>query len=67
MTTQIPLWIIPAFPLLGAILLGAVALARVKSEQPAPEIYIGLLAVIFPLLSFVATVMFVLDMPHNGV
>jgi len=67
MTSQIPLWIIPFFPLIGALLLGAITLAQTKSEQPVPEAYIGALAVSFPLLSFVATVMFALDMPQDGV
>jgi NADH-quinone oxidoreductase subunit L len=67
MTTQIPLWIIPFFPLLGALTLGAIALVRVKSEQPAPEAYIGALSVLFPLCSFVATVIFADDMPRGAV
>jgi len=67
MTTQIPLWIIPFFPLLGALTLGAIALVRIKSEQAAPEAYIGALAVLFPLCSFVATVVFAADMPRNTV
>jgi NADH-quinone oxidoreductase subunit L len=67
MTTQVPLWIIPFFPLLGALTLGAIALVRVKSEQAAPEGYIGALAVLFPLCSFVATVILASDMPRNAV
>ncbi|MDR2555554.1 MAG: NADH-quinone oxidoreductase subunit L [Fibromonadaceae bacterium] len=66
MTSQIPLWIIPFFPLIGALLLGAITLAQAKSEQPVPEAYIGALAVSFPLFSFVATVMFALGMPEDG-
>jgi NADH-quinone oxidoreductase subunit L len=67
MTTQVPLWIIPFFPLLGALTLGAITLARVKSEQATPEAYIGALAVLFPLCSFVATAIFATDMPRNAV
>jgi len=67
MTTQIPLWIIPFFPLLGALTLGAIALVCVKSEQPVPEAYIGALAVLFPLCSFVATVVFAADMPQGAI
>ncbi|MCL2101398.1 MAG: NADH-quinone oxidoreductase subunit L, partial [Fibromonadales bacterium] len=67
MTSQIPLWIIPFFPLLGALILGAIALARSKSEQPAPEAYIGAVAVFFPLMAFVATAMFAIDMPKDGI
>jgi len=67
MTSQIPLWIIPFFPLIGALLLGVITLVQTKSEQPVPEAYIGALAVSLPLLSFVATVMFALDMPRDGV
>jgi NADH-quinone oxidoreductase subunit L len=67
MTSQIPLWIIPFFPLIGALLLGAITLAQTKSERPIPEAYIGALAVSLPLLSFVATVMFALDMPGDSV
>jgi NADH-quinone oxidoreductase subunit L len=67
MTSQIPLWIIPFFPLIGALLLGVITLVQTKSEQPIPEAYIGALAVSLPLLSFVATVMLALDMPRDGV
>jgi len=67
MISQIPLWIIPFFPLIGALLLGVITLVQIKSEQPIPEVYIGALAVSLPLLSFVATVMFALDMPGDGV
>jgi NADH-quinone oxidoreductase subunit L len=67
MTSQIPLWIIPFSPLIGSLLLGAITLAQTKDELPIPEAYIGALAVSFPLFSFVATVMFALDMPHDGV
>jgi NADH-quinone oxidoreductase subunit L len=67
MTSQIPLWIIPFFPLLGALTLGAIALVRVKSEQPAPDAYIGALSVLFPFCSFIATVIFAIDMPSDGV
>jgi len=67
MTTQIPLWIIPFFPLLGALTLGAIALVRVKSEQAAPEAYIGALAVLFPLCAFVATVIFASGMPRGAI
>jgi len=67
MTTQIPLWIIPFFPLLGALTLGAIALVRIKSEQAVPEAYIGALAVLFPLCAFVATVIFATDMPLGAV
>jgi len=67
MTTQIPLWIIPFFPLMGALILGAIALVRIKSEQAVPEAYIGALAVLFPLCSFVATVIFATDMPQSAV
>ena len=45
--------------------LGAIALARTNSSQPAPEGYIGALAVFFPFLSFIATVIFAADMPEN--
>ncbi|MDR0517067.1 MAG: NADH-quinone oxidoreductase subunit L [Fibromonadaceae bacterium] len=67
MISQIPLWIIPIFPLMGAALLGAIALARAKSEQPVPEAYVGALSVLFPLCSFIATAMFALGMPNEGV
>jgi len=67
MTSQIPLWVIPFFPLIGALLLGAITLAQTKSEQPVPEAYIGALAVCLPFLSFVATALLALDMPGDGV
>jgi len=49
------------------MLLGAITLARAKSEQPVPEAYTGALSVFFPLSSFIATLMLAIDMPHNGV
>jgi len=52
---------------MGALTLGAIALVRTESEQPAPEAYIGALAVFFPLLSFVTTVIFALDMPSGEI
>jgi NADH-quinone oxidoreductase subunit L len=67
MNSQIPLWIIPAFPLLGAVLLGVISLVRAKSELPVPEAYAGALSVLFPLCSFAAVAMFAIGMPNNGV
>ena len=67
MTSQIPLWIIPFFPLLGALLLGVMALFSAKKSQAAPEGYIGLLSVLFPLCSFIATVMFAVGMQEDAV
>jgi len=67
MTTQIPLWVIPFFPLLGALVLGVIALAHTKSEQLVPEGYIGALAVSLPFLSFFATVVLAIDMPRDGI
>jgi NADH-quinone oxidoreductase subunit L len=67
MTSQIPLWIIPFFPLIGTLLLGVVTLAQTKGEQSVLEAYMGALAVFFPFLSFIATVMFAIDMPSDGV
>jgi len=52
---------------LGALTLGAIALVRVKSEQAAPEAYIGALAVLFPLCSFVATVIFASGMLRGAI
>jgi len=47
--------------------LGAIALMRTKSNQPAPEGYIGALAVFFPFLSFIATVVLAVDRPGDMV
>jgi len=45
--------------------LGAIALARTDSNQPMPEGYIGALAVFFPFLSFISTVIFAIEMPDH--
>ncbi|NLO24392.1 MAG: NADH-quinone oxidoreductase subunit L [Fibrobacter sp.] len=51
---MIPLWLIPLFPLLGAIILGIISLASSDSQKGAPEFLLGFIGLLFPLLSFMA-------------
>ncbi len=62
----IPLWLIPLFPLLGAIVLGVISLVSSSSEEGAPEGITGSLAVLFPFLSFISTVALAWNMPAEG-
>ena len=51
--TNLPLWIIPLFPLLGTILLGAIAVISSGSKKGPSEGFVGALSVLFPVISFV--------------
>ncbi len=50
------LWLIPALPLLGAIINGGLALGSAKSANGPARGFVAFLAVLFPTLAFVLTV-----------
>ncbi len=66
MNATFPLWILPALPLAGAVVLGLVALASAKSQRGPDEGIVGLLAVLFPALAFVFTVLLAHGLPTGG-
>ena len=45
--TNLPLWLIPLFPLIGTVVLAAISLASTGSKKGASEGIVGGLAVIF--------------------
>lgn len=63
---MIPLWLIPLFPLLGVLVLTAIALTSSPNEKGADEGLVGFLGVLFPSLAFIATVMLSVNMPVGG-
>lgn len=63
MNATLPLWLIPALPLAGSVVLGTIALASAKSTKGPEEGITGFLAVLFPVLSFIATVVLALGLP----
>ena len=65
--TNLPLWLIPLFPLIGTVVLAAISLASTGSKKGASEGIVGGLAVLFPLLAFVSTVVIGWNMPTQGV
>lgn len=65
--TDLPLWIIPLFPLLGVILLGAIAVISAPSEKGPSEGFVGALSVMFPVLSFISVILLSFSMPESGV
>ena len=65
--TNLPLWIIPLFPLLGTILLGTVAVVSSGSKKGPSEGFVGALSVLFPALSFVSVVLLAFGMPEEGI
>jgi len=65
--TNLPLWLIPVFPLLGAIILGAIAVTTSSNKKGAPEGLIGALAVLLPAMSFVSVVALACNMPEAGI
>ena len=64
--TNIPLWLIPLFPLLGTIILGAIAVTSSGNKKGAPEGLIGTIAVLFPAFSFACVTFLALNMPESG-
>ena len=65
--TNLPLWIIPLFPLLGTILLGAIAVISSGSKKGPSEGFVGALSVLFPVISFVCVVLLAFGMPEEGI
>ena len=65
--TNLPLWIIPLFPLLGTILLGTIAVVSSGSKKGPSEGFVGALSVLFPALSFVSVVLLAFGMPEEGI
>lgn len=65
--TNLPLWFIPLFPLIGTILLGIIAVASSGSKKGPSEGLVGALAVLFPALAFASVVVLSLNMPEEGI
>ena len=65
--TNIPLWLIPLFPLLGTIILGAIAVSSSVNKKGAPEGVIGAIAVLLPAMSFVCVAVLACTMPDAGI
>ena len=64
--TNLPLWLIPLFPLIGTVLLGAIAVISSASKKGPAEGIVGFLAVIFPVLAFASVVLLAWGMPTEG-
>lgn len=64
--TNLPLWLIPLFPLVGTVLLGAIAVISSGSKKGPAEGFVGFLAVIFPVLAFASVVLLAWGMPTEG-
>ncbi|MCQ2092402.1 MAG: NADH-quinone oxidoreductase subunit L [Fibrobacter sp.] len=65
--TNLPLWFIPLFPLIGCIVLGAIALISSGSKKGPSEGIVGALSVLFPALAFVSVVLLSFNMPEGGI
>ncbi|WP_298770353.1 NADH-quinone oxidoreductase subunit L [uncultured Fibrobacter sp.] len=65
--TNLPLWIIPLFPLLGTILLGTIAIVSSGSKKGPSEGFVGALSVMFPAISFLCVVLLAFGMPEEGI
>ena len=65
--TNLPLWIIPLFPLLGTILLATIAVVSSEGKKGPSEGFVGALSVLFPVLSFVSVVLLAFGMPEGGI
>ena len=64
---MISLGLIPLFPLLGCIILGAIAVISAGSKKGPAEGFVGTLAVLFPALSFAGVALLSLNMPEGGI
>ena len=64
---MISLGLIPLFPLLGCIILGAIAVISSGSKKGPAEGFVGTLAVLFPALSFGGVALLALNMPEGGI
>ena len=65
--TNIPLWLIPLFPLLGTIILASIAVASSPNKKGAPEGIVGAIAVLLPAMSFVSVAALATNMPVSGI
>ncbi|MCQ2109618.1 MAG: NADH-quinone oxidoreductase subunit L [Fibrobacter sp.] len=65
--TNLPLWFIPLFPLIGCIVLGAIALISSGEKKGPSEGFVGALSVLFPALAFVSVVLLSFNMPEGGI
>lgn len=65
--TNLPLWLIPLFPLLGTIILGAIAVSSSGSKKGVAEGPVGALAVILPAISFACVAVLACTMPEGGI
>ena len=65
--TNLPLWLIPLFPLMGTILLGVIAVVSSGSKKGPSEGFVGALSVLFPALSFVSVAIIAWHMPEGGI
>ncbi|MCQ2089694.1 MAG: NADH-quinone oxidoreductase subunit L [Fibrobacter sp.] len=65
--TNLPLWFIPLFPLIGCIVLGAIALISSGSKKGPSEGFVGALSVLFPALAFASVVLLSFNMPEGGI
>ena len=65
--TYLPLWLIPLFPLVSTLLLGAIAVTSASSKKGPDEGIVGGLAVIFPALSFAVVAVLAYSMPEAGI
>ncbi len=65
--TNLPLWFIPLFPLIGTILLGTIAVTSAPSKKGPSEGLVGALSVLFPALAFASVVLLSFGMPEGGI
>ena len=65
--TNLPLWFIPLFPLIGCIVLGAIAVISSGEKKGPSEGFVGALSVLFPALAFVSVVLLSFNMPEDGI
>ncbi|MCF0223570.1 MAG: NADH-quinone oxidoreductase subunit L [Fibrobacter sp.] len=65
--SNLPLWFIPLFPLLGTILLAVIAVVSSDSKKGPSEGFVGALSVLFPALAFVSVVLLSFNMPEGGI
>jgi NADH-quinone oxidoreductase subunit L len=64
--SNFPLWLIPLFPLLGAITCGGLSLAGARSQRGPAKGFISLIAVMAPILSFVGVILAANALEDNG-
>lgn len=65
--TNLPLWLIPLFPLVATLLLAAIAITSAPSKRGPAEGIVGAIAVLFPAASFVVVATLAYSMPEAGI